>query len=168
MIIISDDDLQQAYRYAISLTNDHESAKDVVHSAYVSIMEKNSRAESHAISDMRYYFLRCIRNTFIDQKRIDMRWQVVDESHHDNMVDIGMDVLEATSINQSYLAKLWSIFQPLERELLYLWAVEEYTIDEISQLTDIPRGTLLSRVHRIRKKVNAPDMQKELAYEKAY
>ena len=37
--------------------------------------------------------------------------------------------------------------------MLYLWAVEEYTVDEIALLTETPRGTLLSRLHRLKKRV---------------
>lgn len=146
---IADEQLQQAYRYAISLTNDHGSAKDIVHSAYVSLLERNM----DDINNKQGYFLRCIRNTFIDKKRFNSRWLTVPEDHEDNTIDIGLETLESTIANQDLLKKLWGEFNPAEREVLYLWAVEGYTIDEISELTDTSRGTLLSRVHRIRKKV---------------
>ena len=74
-----------------------------------------------------------------------------------NTLDIGLDTLEATMIDQNLVERLWVDLKPLERELLYLWAVEGYTIDEISRLTETSRGTLLSRIHRIRKKTTAYD-----------
>jgi RNA polymerase sigma-70 factor (ECF subfamily) len=56
-------------------------------------------------------------------------------------------------IQAEEVADLLARLHDVERELLYLWAVEEYTIDEISELTGAPRGTLLSRLHRLRGKL---------------
>ena len=145
---IADEQLQQAYRYAMSLSNDHDIAKDIVHSAYIKLLESNDN-----IHNSQGYLLRCIRNKFIDQKRFDNRWVMVPEENQDNTCDIGFDTLESTTVNQKLLQTLWKELNPLERELLYLWAIEEYTIDEISELTGTSRGTLLSRIHRVRKKV---------------
>ena len=154
--------LQRAYRYAMSLSNNHDLAKDVVHSAYVKMLEKNV---VH-VNNPQHYFLRCIRNLFIDQKRVDNRWSIVDEEDGcDHTVDITIDSLELMVINQNLLKILWAEFSPTERELLYLWAIEEYTIKEISELTDIPRGTLLSKIHRIRKKVAGKNLSKGIGYE---
>lgn len=159
---LGDEQLQRAYRYAMSLSNDHDLAKDMVHSAYVKMLEKNI---AH-VNNQQHYFLRCIRNLFIDQKRVDNRWSLVDdEESSDQTVDITIDTLESMVINQNLLITLWAEFSPTERELLYLWAIEEYTIKEISELTDIPRGTLLSKIHRLRKKVAGKHLSKGIGYE---
>ena len=158
---ITDEQLQQAYRYAISLTNDHDVARDIVHSVYTKILEKRMTDIKHA----RRYFLRCIRNAFIDKKRFDDRWLMVEEGCESNTYDLSLKTLESTTIDRNILQKLWMEFKPTERELLYLWAVEEYTIDEISTLTSTPRGTLLSRIHRIRKKVSETEFIVEGSYE---
>jgi DNA-directed RNA polymerase specialized sigma24 family protein len=50
----------------------------------------------------------------------------------------------------------------------FLWVVEEYTMKEISELTGIPRGTLLSRIHRIRKKVASKKLSEGIDYEKTH
>ena len=44
---------------------------------------------------------------------------------------------------------------PGEREMLYLFIVEGYTAREISEMTDRPRNTVLSIVHRAQKKLRA-------------
>jgi RNA polymerase sigma-70 factor (ECF subfamily) len=161
---ITDEQLQQAYRYAMSLTNSQAVAKDIVHSAYIKILEKDTKQ----IKNIQGYLFRCIRNSFIDMKRFDSRWLTVAEDHEDNTVEITVDTLESTVINQNLLKIIWEKLNPLERELLYLWAIEEYTIDEISQLTETPRGTLLSKVHRIRKKIAAEEILVGGHYEKTY
>ena len=40
---------------------------------------------------------------------------------------------------------------PLDRDILYHWAVLGYSTDETCAQLDLPRGTLLSRIHRLRK-----------------
>lgn len=164
---LDDETLQRAYRYAMSLSNDHDLAKDLVHSAYVKVLEKHT---GH-VDNLHYYFLRTIRNVFIDHMRLDKRWSMIvddDEETKNNTVDMTVDTLESITINQNILATLWLEFTAEERELLYLWAIEEYTMKEISELTDIPRGTLLSRVHRIRKKVASKNISEGIEYEQTH
>ena len=156
---LSADQLQPSYRYAMSLTNDHDVAMDIVHTAYAHLLARGTGD----IKNEQGYFFRCIRNMFIDKKRFDDRWLIVDEAEHPQ--DISLTTLESLAIDQDLLNKLWSQLKPLERELLYLWAVEVYTIDEISHLTETSRGTLLSRVHRIRKKMSNNDYVKEVVGE---
>ncbi len=164
---LDDETLQRAYRYAMSLSNDHDLAKDLVHSAYVKVLETHT---GH-VDNLHYYFLRTIRNVFIDHMRLDKRWSMIvddDEEAKNNTVDMTVDTLESITINQNILATLWLEFTAEERELLYLWAIEEYTMKEISELTDIPRGTLLSRVHRIRKKVASKNISEGIEYEQTH
>lgn len=155
---ITDEQLQQAYRYAMSLSNDTHVAKDIVHSTYVKLLARDLTS----IECVQHYFFRCIRHTFIDKKRFDDRWQTDDVSPPDDAFEIGLVNLESVMIYQDYLVKLWANFAPNERELLYLWAIEEYTIDEISQLTDTARGTLLSRMHRLRKRCEAKALLEDI------
>ena len=49
--------------------------------------------------------------------------------------------------------RLMEGLDPLERELLFLWAVEGYTARELGEATECSRGTVLSRLHRLRKKI---------------
>ena len=163
MIKLTDAELQHAYRYAISLVNDHDEAKEIVHAAYTKLLEtKLLEKQERSLKNPQGYFLRCVRNTFIDQKRAQVRRMAVLEQESDKTLDIGFDTLESTTINQQVLVKLWDGFTFEERELLYLWAIEEYTVDEVSKLTDTPRGTLLSRIHRIRQKVAGKALRQEI------
>ena len=151
----------------MSLSNDHDLAKDLVHSAYVKVLETHT---GH-VDNLHYYFLRTIRNVVSDHMRLDKRWSMIvddDEEAKNNTVDMTVDTLESITINQNILATLWLEFTAEERELLYLWAIEEYTMKEISELTDIPRGTLLSRVHRIRKKVASKNISEGIEYEQTH
>ena len=46
-----------------------------------------------------------------------------------------------------------SLLRPDEREVLFLAAVEGYTAQEIGEMTERPRGTVLSLLHRARQRV---------------
>ncbi len=48
---------------------------------------------------------------------------------------------------------IWDQLDAFDREILFYWAVEGYSLQEIANQIDVPRGTLLSRVHRLRKKI---------------
>jgi RNA polymerase sigma-70 factor (ECF subfamily) len=46
-----------------------------------------------------------------------------------------------------------------EREILFLWAVEGYSTDEVARHLDRPRGSVLSIIHRMRKRLTSDDRQ---------
>lgn len=52
-----------------------------------------------------------------------------------------------------------------EREALFLHAVAGYTADEIATLTDQPRGTVLSLMHRGRRKLRALAADQDKAWQ---
>jgi RNA polymerase sigma factor (sigma-70 family) len=70
--------------------------------------------------------------------------------------------LEDLVMARDTLRHAWAVLSPAEREVLHLWAVEGYTVDEISQHTGTPRGTLLARLHRLRRRL-AEQQQSQLA-----
>ena len=56
-------------------------------------------------------------------------------------------------IAQHDLDVVIAVLEPMERELLFLWAVEGYTAQELADQTGAPRGTVLARLHRLRSKI---------------
>jgi RNA polymerase sigma-70 factor (ECF subfamily) len=71
-----------------------------------------------------------------------------------------MTPLAETVIQRADLKRVWGELGSAEREVLFLWAVEGYTIEEIAQQTDTPKGTLLTRLHRMRKRFADGDGQR--------
>lgn len=144
--------LNQLYRFAISLTNNEDQAYDLLQSC----IEKYLKANTDDIQSPIAYLKRIIRNEFIDQARrsrfqYDVDSEVIDRINDEKALDEVS--LEDVFIQLSEVASLLGTMTPEERELLYLWAVEEYTIDEIAQMKQVPRGTLLSKLHRLKKRV---------------
>jgi len=50
---------------------------------------------------------------------------------------------------------MFQFLNPVEREILHLWAVEGMTTAQIAEQLDTPRGTVLSRIYRMRQRLIA-------------
>ncbi|MEX0981899.1 MAG: RNA polymerase sigma factor [Bacteroidales bacterium] len=135
-----DDVLLQAYRFAYSLSNNKEEAEDLLHDACVRILKKNLPLNV-------WYFIPVIRNLFIDKKRRAKRF--LNFNANFNRSSTVYVTANPEPVLELALAKL----KPEERELLYLFIVEEYTAQELSELLEKPRGTILSTVHRAKQKL---------------
>lgn len=140
--------LDAAYRYAVSLTHDRGEAEDLVQDAALALLGAN-------VSWERSYVFVTIRNRFIDRYRRSRRLAFVALEQEDgSAVDppdlkfVFADVLETGALDQA-LGQL----RAEEREALFLAVVEGYTAEEIGELTARPRGTILSMLHRTKKKL---------------
>lgn len=138
--------LQAAYRYAISLTAHPEEAEDLVHDSWLRVVERYGNRVDRAL------IFRTIRNLFIDRYRRAKRFPSEPYDEYSDRREIGEsslpDVHGDRALHQA-LARLGDN----EREILFLAVVEGYTMGEIARLTDTPRGTVLSLVHRSRIKL---------------
>ena len=65
-------------------------------------------------------------------------------------IDSDTDLLEKIVATQQQVELVWRHLTVSEREIMYLWAIEGYTTTELAELLDMSRGTLLSKIHRLR------------------
>jgi len=140
--------LNSGYRYALSLCANQHDAEDLTHDAWVSVATQyGTNVESRVL-------LSTIRNRFIDQYRRHRNWQAIVKDllilaqRRQSDAHTERDILWEFDL-QPHLAKLRSV----EREALFLQAVEGYTAAEIAELTSTSRGTILSRISRARAKL---------------
>lgn len=140
--------LDAGYRYAMSLTHQSAEAEDLVQDAALSLLGANASWE-------RSYLFATIRNRFIDQYRRNRKIAFVALEQEDGTIidppDLTFeiaDVLETGALDRA-LTQLRSE----EREALFLAIVEGFTADEIGKLTARPRGSILSLLHRAKKKL---------------
>ena len=136
--------LQRGFRYALSLTHDESGAEDLLQDAFVAILRRNGPRTLP-------YLITTIRHRFIDLYRRErlVVMQSLDETPED---ELGLDAPDK-SIDAAHLDAALATLRPQEREALYLAAVEDYTAQEIADLTGRPRGTILSLIHRARGKL---------------
>lgn len=143
--------LQRLYRYAYALCKDQDNAYDLVQHALEKFLQKP--ASQKPDNDMAYVH-RIMRNRFIDEYRRSNRFP--EEGYDDgSTVAMNESSLEDIVIAQADLEIIWETLDLFEREILYYWAVEEMTAQEIASLIGVPRGTVLSRIYRVRKKIES-------------
>lgn len=101
------------------------------------------------------YLLAAIRNRFIDilrrKKRVDFR-RLGDGETPPALTLLGEP---DETVDPERMQRALGELSPYEREVLFLAYVVEYTAQEIADLMACPRGTVLSLMHRTRKKMHA-------------
>ena len=142
--------LQKLYRYACALCQDGDDAYDLLQYALEKLLQQAAAEHANDLA----YVRTIMRNRFIDDYRRANRFP---QQSYDDTATMALNEssLEDMVIAQADLEIVWQKLDPFERELLYYWAVEEMTAQEISRQIDVPRGTVLSRIHRVRKKIEA-------------
>ena len=141
--------LQRLYRYACALCKDQDQAYDLLqHALEKYIRDSGKHNYRHDIA----YVRAVMRNRFIDDYRRSKR--ILEDSYDDTSpIAISEASLEDIVIAQIDLEIVWHKLDPFEREIIYYWAIEGMTAKEIAIEINIPRGTVLSRIHRLRKKI---------------
>ena len=141
--------LQSGFQYAYALTHHHHDAEDLVQTAWLKLHQRYGTVTTKAL------FFTTIRNLYIDQYRRRKRIRFITlTGEHERFSASGKTAREETKVAiEQMLAKL----RDIEREALFLHIVEGYSANEIAALTGRPRGTVLSLIHRSRKKLAALD-----------
>lgn len=137
-----DELLQRAFRFALSLTHDRHQAEELMQDACLAVAR---RGGPWRIS----YMITVIRHRHIDIYRREavLKFRSLDD------LEATCTASESGEVIDEELEAALGRLRPEERELLFLAAVEEYSMSEIAQLTDRPRGTVLSAVHRAKHKL---------------
>ena len=137
--------LQAGFRYALSLGPAPGEADDLVQEAWLRLHRARGRVRDKAL------LFRAIRNLFIDHYR---RARLVVFEPLDGAAEIadGALLLDDRVTLDDLRGPLESL-RPEEREALFLNVVEGYTAQEIADLCERPRGTVLSLIHRAKRKL---------------
>jgi RNA polymerase sigma-70 factor, ECF subfamily len=143
-------ELDKLFRYCFALTQKEDAAFDLLQSS----LEKFLKKPPYELISENNYIRIIIRNNFIDQYRKDARYQFETFNEETgNFTDFDIKTLETIIINEDEVEKILQLLSPLDREILYLWSVEGYSTDQLSQILKIPKGTILSRITRLRVKI---------------
>lgn len=138
--------MNELFRYANALTHDEAKAFELVQTALLKVLEKKPR-------QYMAYLKTTIRHVFYDEWRRSKKvpFESIDqEAVTDSVSPSSLDDLyiESESVND-----ILQSLEPLDREVLYLYSVEGLTFEEISLETGYKKGTLLSRMHRLKEKI---------------
>jgi len=148
------DELNQLYRYALSLSMQEEGAYDLVQSAIERLLKKHP-ADADAIEKPLAYLKVIIRNIYFDLERHKKVVPMISiETDNLSFLEpVDDNSMEEVLINQQEVQLLIGRLNAQDNELLYLWAVEEHTVEEIAAIYAKPRGTMLSKLHRLKKRI---------------
>ncbi len=146
---LSDEDLRRLYRYAMTLTRDRDRSRDLVHTAIVRWLDSGN----NPVEQPRRYMMVAVRNAYYDECRRIKLHAPKTLTAGDALEEEGGESLEDLLVREDQLQRIWRLLSDSEREILFLWAVEGFTLAEISAHTCVPRGTLLARLHRLRRRL---------------
>ena len=139
--------LQSGYRYGLSLTHREADAEDLVQEAWMRLLRRHGSSPTISL------LFTAIRNLYIDWHRRSklVAFEPFDEEEH------GAPTLALTDVevDSDEMDRALALIRPEEREAIYLNAVEGFSAREISASMDIPRNTVLSLLHRGKKKLAA-------------
>lgn len=142
------DALDRLYRYCLALTRSREDALDLQQSS----IERYLESEPQQLHDPAAYIRRIARNQFYDRLRRDRVVAFEPMEDPERFPGLERD-LEQAVVDELTVAELWRGLGPHEREVVYLWAVEGYSTSEIALQLGQPRGTVLARLNRLRKRL---------------
>ena len=148
------EELQQLYRYACALLGGEQDAYDLLQSS----LEKYLKSAGEH-SNPTAYMRRIMRNSHIDQLRHDalVHWDDYDEEHSVSS-DLNWNGIEQIAINRDEVQHCIAQMNGIEREIIFLWAIAGYSTAEVAQQLEMPKNTVLSRIHSLRQKIinNSP------------
>ncbi len=144
------EELNQFYRYCFVLVDNEPDAYDLLQTA----IEKYLRSPPKIDTAKNSYMRKIIKNQFIDQYR-ESKKTYIEEYNEDNVTNINDELpsLESIMINKEDAENIWKLLDTSEREIMYLWAIQGFTTAEVATYLDIPKGTIVSKVSRLRKRI---------------
>ena len=141
--------LQSGYRYALSLAREKTQAEDLLQEAWLAMLKAKGPANKP-------YLFTAIRSRYINMYRRDQLVSIVALNEFSEFCD-PLSEQEQLAIESDHdyveLEAALATLRPIERETLFLMAVEGYTAQEVAGLTNQPRNTVLSLNYRARQKV---------------
>ncbi len=157
--------LNRLYRFCYSLTVDETDAYDLLQNSLEKFLKNQTKKENNLA-----FMYRIIRHQFIDDYRKQSKYQSIPFEEQDH-IDFDVKTLESISIDGDLIEQILESLEPLEREIIFYWAVEGYTTQEVADMLRMPKGTVLSKIHRMRLRIKQqfndeldlqPSLQKEV------
>jgi RNA polymerase sigma-70 factor (ECF subfamily) len=139
-------------KHAYYYTKDLDSAKDVAQDSWGVIMKRiGSLKDTNKFGS---WAMAIITRKSIDWLRKRKRETTQKELYHDNATIISTNDIVEDSENALILMRQFIAQLPKEQQLvLILFYMEEFTINEISGILQVPSGTIKSRLFKAREKL---------------
>ena len=137
--------LRRSAGYAFSLLGERGDAEDAVQQAALRAWER--RAQFDEQRPFRAWWYAILRNHCLDELRRRRRAPIAVSAD-----DAGLSSpADESALDRHALAVAMEKLPDIQREVLQLRYFGELTYDELAQVLDIPKGTVMSRLHLARK-----------------
>ncbi|MEZ6094228.1 MAG: RNA polymerase sigma factor [Pirellulaceae bacterium] len=143
------------YRVAYRLTSDHELARELVQETFMAAWKNLDQLQNQEA--MKGWLFSILRNQYSKQVGREKRNQ---HARIDNESETASR--PTTTKTQHEVQEAIARLDDDQRLPLLLVSMEGWTVDEASELLAVPRGTILSRLHRARQRLKkwlAPDVE---------
>jgi len=133
------------YRFALGLSRSEADAADLTQAAFERFGEKASSLRDKAKT--KTWLFTTLYRDFLQQKRHATRFpeSEFDEALDDTIVELPRAEVSADA--NSAVAALKALEEPF-RSALVLFYLQEHSYREISEILDVPMGTVMSRISR--------------------
>jgi RNA polymerase sigma-70 factor (ECF subfamily) len=139
------------YRFAYRLLRDRADAEDLVQDVLTKLYARTG--EMTEVRDLKPWLLRVVYHQFVDVLRKRRRSVVsVSEMNSLEVPDLARDPEHSFDVTQTARRVSHAVAR-LSRDqqvLVSLHLIDGCTLEEVSQVLDVPLGTLKSRLHRAR------------------
>jgi len=155
--------LEALHNYAYYLTNDETLAADLVQDTYLRVLKNEQDFKTG--SNIKAWMFTILRNCFINEYRRKKRWRdtpltgieqggSTDEEDDFEAEQFTAPIGQVTSneLGDEITRALESLSND-ERSLILLSDLEDFSYEEMSQILNVPIGTVRSRLHRARVKL---------------
>jgi RNA polymerase sigma-70 factor (ECF subfamily) len=170
---------QRAYRLALRILHDEEMARDAVQDAFLKVYASLGRFEGR--SSFYTWLYRVVLNLCLDLRRRDRSSRHVEWAEDYTPLSEGADpdseepmegappsphhVLERAELRERMAAAIEELPDAPRRTLL-LREVDGLSYEEIAQALEIPKGTVMSRLHYARRRMQKALIARGLALDK--
>ena len=142
------------FRFAYRLSGNVESAEDLTHDCFLSLIKRVASFEPGRAS-LRTYLLAAIRNLWLKQLRTLGRESALDEFDENEFIAVSKAPLGRLLDDEMSLkvAEAVAALPPLQREALVLFEYEGVSLNEIAGMVGSDVGAVKARLHRGRQRL---------------
>ncbi len=147
--------LKRLYHQAYRLTQNQDDAEDLVQELLLRLYEK--KVDLSTIEKLANWLLRSLYNQFVSNYRKKSRLPIDNkEAESEEIIDSlayekeSPQQLHENNYTSRQLQALIAQLNPDQQALISLHDIEGHSLAELSQVMDLPLGTLKSRLHRAR------------------
>lgn len=148
--------LDGAYNLALWLVRNPAEAEDIVQTAYMKAFEA---FDGFSDNNIAAWLMTIVRNTAFNLLRKQKRSSNLisydevlhhSEQQHKNRYDLTPEEVNNLAFTKNQVAELTDRLSIEFREVVFLCDIEGYSYKEIADITQVPKGTVMSRLSRAR------------------